>query len=285
MASRPAPYVRLAGQDWLLSCADTPAEIRALWDADELGNFPSGGHWIVGETYPARTMQAVKGIPAQRRGLVLADCHQGIAWWLLPPALTDELDDVHALTVRPRGWILHCPPALYPVRGECGSNARTAQADSPTLYCSAMHSAPAAGPTSFGGMRMTLTSTEASEAALLELRGARLIESATTEPELAAAQALVDERTILSHRSVHRALGLLDLPSEATVEREGLVGRVYTLGLDHEERVFVGLTPSMGIGNVPLSAVSDLGERRLAIILRAITQLAGNDNLAVGRRI
>ncbi|MFD9497612.1 hypothetical protein ACFWA1_39810 [Streptomyces sp. NPDC060005] len=133
---------------------------------------------------------------------------------------------------------------------------------------------------------MTLTSVETSEAALLELRGARLIESATTDRELAAAQALVDEKTILSHRSVHGALGLLDLPSEATVRWEGLMGRVYTLGLDREERVFLGLTLSMlGIGNTPLSAVSDLSERRLAIILRAIKQLAGNDNLAVGRRI
>ncbi|WP_326841084.1 hypothetical protein OHB33_01030 [Streptomyces sp. NBC_01558] len=117
MALHPAPYVRQAGQDWLLSCADTPAEIRALWDADELGNFPSGAHWTVGETSLSRTMDAIKSVPAQRRGPVLADCLQGIAWWLLPSALADELDDVHALTVRPCGWILRCPPVLYPVRG------------------------------------------------------------------------------------------------------------------------------------------------------------------------
>src|SRR4051812_43271614 len=57
-------------------------------------------------------------------------------------------------------------------------------------------------PTSFGGIRMTLTTAETTEAALLELRGARLIESARTDRELAVAQALVDEETILSHRSV-----------------------------------------------------------------------------------
>ncbi|MGQ4347519.1 hypothetical protein [Streptomyces sp. SAS_275] len=135
-------------------------------------------------------------------------------------------------------------------------------------------------------MRMTLTSAETAEVTLLELRGARLIESATTDRELAAAQALVDEETILSHSSVYGALGLLYLPSESTVRWEGLMGRVYTLGLDHEERVFLGLTLSMlGIGNTPLSSVSDLGERRLAIILRAITRLAGNETIAVGRRI
>ncbi|MGW6486258.1 hypothetical protein [Streptomyces sp. NPDC055056] len=117
MALHPAPYVPQAGQEWLLSCADTPAEISALWDADDLGGFPNGDHWIVGETSLARTMEAIKSIPGQRRGPVLAGCHQGIAWWLLPPALADELDDVHALSVRPRGWILRCPPVLYPVRG------------------------------------------------------------------------------------------------------------------------------------------------------------------------
>ncbi|MFJ8803025.1 hypothetical protein [Streptomyces sp. NPDC102487] len=84
---------------------------------------------------------------------------------------------------------------------------------------------------------------------------------------------------------MYGALGLLDLPSEATFGWEGLMGRVYTLGLNREERVFLGLTLSMlGIGNTPLSAVCDLGERRLAIILRAITRLARNDTLAMGRR-
>ncbi|MCT9010017.1 hypothetical protein [Streptomyces rhizosphaerihabitans] len=117
MALQPAPYVRQAGQDWLLSCADTPAETRSLWDADELGAFPTGGHWTAGETSLARTMDAVKSIPPARRGPVLADCNQGIAWWLLPPTLTDELDDVCTITVRPRGWLLRCPPVLYPVRG------------------------------------------------------------------------------------------------------------------------------------------------------------------------
>ncbi|OQQ15507.1 hypothetical protein B0675_26010 [Streptomyces sp. M41(2017)] len=117
MTLHSAPYVGQAGQDWLLSCADTPAEIRAAWDADELGDFPTSGHWTAGETTLPRTMDAIKAIPAQRRGPVLADCHQGIAWWLLPPTLTDELDDIPTLTVRSRGWILRCPPVLYPVRG------------------------------------------------------------------------------------------------------------------------------------------------------------------------
>ncbi|MEU0433714.1 hypothetical protein ABZ153_19140 [Streptomyces sp. NPDC006290] len=117
MALQPAPYVRQAGQDWLLSCADTPAETRSLWDADELGAFPTGGHWMVAETSLTHTMDALKRITPPRRGPVLSDVTQGIAWWLLPPTLGEELDDVRTITIHPRGWVLRCPPVLYPVRG------------------------------------------------------------------------------------------------------------------------------------------------------------------------
>ncbi|MFD5636229.1 hypothetical protein ACFWJM_19160 [Streptomyces sp. NPDC127077] len=117
MALQPAPYARQAGQDWLLACADIPAEIRSLWDGDELGPFPSGGHWMVAETSLARTMDALRRIDQPRRGPVLGDVTTGLGWWLLPPTLGEELNDVCTLTVRPRGWALRCPPVLYPVRG------------------------------------------------------------------------------------------------------------------------------------------------------------------------
>jgi hypothetical protein len=133
---------------------------------------------------------------------------------------------------------------------------------------------------------MTLTSAETTAGALLERRGQRLIDAAVSDRELAAAQALVEEETILARESVLRALGLMDVPSEANIQWEGLAGRVYSLGLDDEQRAFLGLTLSMvGIGYVGLSAVTDLGERRLAVMLRAIARLAGNDTLAVGTRI
>ncbi|MET7354653.1 hypothetical protein [Streptomyces mirabilis] len=115
--AQPAPYARQAGTDWLLSCADTPAEIRTRWDADQLGEFPSGGHWRAAEAALAHSMDAIKRIGLSRQGPVLADVSQGIAWWLLPPTLGDELDDVRTITIRPRGWVLRCPPVLYPVRG------------------------------------------------------------------------------------------------------------------------------------------------------------------------
>ncbi|MCX5008547.1 hypothetical protein OHB05_39010 [Streptomyces sp. NBC_00638] len=133
---------------------------------------------------------------------------------------------------------------------------------------------------------MTLTSAETTDGALLKRRRQRLIDAATSDRELAAAQALVEEETILARESVLRALGLLNVPSKANIQWEGLAGRVYSLGLDDEQRAFLGLTLSMvGIGCVTLAAVTDLGERRLAVMLRAVARLAGNDTLAVGTRI
>ncbi|MFD9651746.1 hypothetical protein [Streptomyces mirabilis] len=133
---------------------------------------------------------------------------------------------------------------------------------------------------------MTLTSAETTDGYMLERRGKRLIEAATSDRERAAAQALVEEETILAHSSVQGALGLLDMPSKAKVGWEGLMGRVYSLGLDDEQRTFLGLTLSMlSIGSTPLAAVAELDERRLAIMLRAIARLAGNDTIAVGTRM
>ena len=99
---------------------------------------------------------------------------------------------------------------------------------------------------------MTLTSAETTDGAHLEGRGQRLIKSAASVGERAAAQALVEEETILARENVQRALGLLDVPSWSEVRWEGLMGRVYGLGLDEEQRAFLGLVLSMvGIGYVP----------------------------------
>ncbi|WP_037624123.1 hypothetical protein [Streptomyces aureus] len=92
---------------------------------------------------------------------------------------------------------------------------------------------------------MTLTSAHSTDGVLLEGRAQRLITSAASVGERAAGQALVEEETILACESVQRGLGL----------------------------------------SVSLAAVSGLDERRLAVMLRAIARLAGNDTLAVGTRI
>ncbi|WP_405879449.1 MULTISPECIES: hypothetical protein [unclassified Streptomyces] len=58
------------------------------------------------------SVEAMKRI-GNRLGPVLADVETGLAWWLLPTTVGDELADVRQLTVRPSGWALKCPPAAY----------------------------------------------------------------------------------------------------------------------------------------------------------------------------
>ncbi|QIY96957.1 hypothetical protein HEP87_26840 [Streptomyces sp. S1D4-11] len=131
---------------------------------------------------------------------------------------------------------------------------------------------------------MTTTSAETTDETDLKRIGKKLVRSATSDRGRAAAQALVEEETILQQRGVLAALNLLD--PRPVVRWEALSGRVYSLDLDDEQRAFLRLTLSMvGIGQVSLTAVSDLGERRLAVMLRAIARLAGNDTIAVGTRL
>ncbi|MEU6230448.1 hypothetical protein [Streptomyces sp. NPDC047042] len=117
MATQTAHRMSQAGQDWLLSCALHPADVQGAWDTEELAEFPTGPHWRVAEAPLLRSVEAISRIGADRIGPVLADVHRDVAWWLLPPDLTDELDDIHRLTVRPDGWVLKCPPVLYSVTG------------------------------------------------------------------------------------------------------------------------------------------------------------------------
>ena len=117
MATQPALSLRQAGQDWLLSCVICPAGIQRVWDAEDLAPIETGLRWRVAEAPLRQSMDAIKRIGSDRLGPVLADVASERAWWLLPPGLGDELDDIGLLTVHPHGWLLRCPPVLYPVRG------------------------------------------------------------------------------------------------------------------------------------------------------------------------
>ncbi|NUS26123.1 MAG: hypothetical protein HOV92_18130 [Streptomyces sp.] len=115
--------------------------------------------------------------------------------------------------------------------------------------------------------------------------GQLLVESAGAGPGRIAAQALADEETLLAHDGVRAAL--VDKQDGRMVAHwERLMGRIYTLGLDEAQRVFLSFVLSMvGIGQVSLRAVELLDERRLLIMQRAIVRLAGNDRIAVGTRL
>lgn len=127
-----------------------------------------------------------------------------------------------------------------------------------------------------------MTTTTRGRAAQL---GQLLMKNAPNDRSRAAAQALAEEETILALDNV-RAAFVVKQDGRMTADWERLSSRVYTLPFDEEQRAFVGLVLSMlGIGQVPLSAVEKLDERRLIIMQRAITRLAGNDRIAVGTRV
>lgn len=132
---------------------------------------------------------------------------------------------------------------------------------------------------------MTTTTTVPADEAEAPTLGELLVRSAKSGRDRAAAQALAEEETLLAHGGV-RATLVVKEGGRMTAVWERLMGRVYTLGLDEEQRAFLGLVLSMvGIGQVPLSAVEKLDERRLLIMQRAIVRLAGNDRIAVGTRL
>jgi hypothetical protein len=115
--------------------------------------------------------------------------------------------------------------------------------------------------------------------------GQQIIRTSAPGGDRAAAQALADEGSVLANKNVRRLL-VVDSQRGATCRWENLAGSQYSLGLDEQQRKFLGLVLSMvGIGHITIAAVQDLDERRLGIILRAVLQLAGNDTFAVGTRV
>ena len=133
-------------------------------------------------------------------------------------------------------------------------------------------------------MTITAPTTEAEEVDTPTL-GQLLVASAKSPRGRAASQALVEEETILTLDSVRRLL-VVEGEDGPVCRWEGLMGRLYGLGLDDVQRAFLGLVLGMiGIGLHTLSAVEELDERRLLILMRAMPALAGNDRIAVGTRV
>lgn len=115
--------------------------------------------------------------------------------------------------------------------------------------------------------------------------GELLVRSAVGPRDRTAVQAVVEEGKLLARDNVRAAL-VTKQDGAMTCRWENLAGRLYTLGLDEGERAFLGLLLSIvGVQQSCLAAVEYLDERRLKIVLRAMTRLAGNDRIAVGTRL
>ncbi|WP_217238741.1 hypothetical protein [Streptomyces sp. AC555_RSS877] len=115
--------------------------------------------------------------------------------------------------------------------------------------------------------------------------GELLVQSATGVRDRSAVQALVEEAKLLNRDNVRAAL-VTKRGGVMTCRWEGMAGRLYTLGLDDEERAFLGLVLSIvGVRQSHLAAVEYLDERRLKIVLQAMLRLAGKDRIAIGTRL
>lgn len=115
--------------------------------------------------------------------------------------------------------------------------------------------------------------------------GELLLQAAATPREKAAVWALVEEEEILSLNTVRRnVVSHTDEGMEFTWQH--LSCSLYGLGLDESGRAFLDLVLSLaGPHQTSLTRVTELGNRRLGIVLQAMTQLAGNDTIAIATRL
>jgi len=112
-----------------------------------------------------------------------------------------------------------------------------------------------------------------------------LLKAAVTPREQAAVRALVEEEQILARDNFRRAM-TWQTDEGIEFSWQNLACNLYGLNLDESERAFIDLVLSIVWPHqTSLVRVMDLGERRLAIVLRAMIRLAGNDTLAVGTRL
>lgn len=112
--------------------------------------------------------------------------------------------------------------------------------------------------------------------------GELLLKAAATPRQKAAVWALVEEEQILARPTFQRAL-LWQTDEGTEFSWQRLSCNLYGLGLDEAERAFVDLVLSIASSHqTHLMRVVDLGERRLAIVLRALTMLAGSNIIAIG---
>jgi hypothetical protein len=116
--------------------------------------------------------------------------------------------------------------------------------------------------------------------------GKQLLKAAATPREKAAVWALVEERKILTLPAVRRNLASQpDSGGRVQFTWQHLACSLYGLGLDESGRAFLDLILSIAWPHqTSLMRVLDLDERRLTIVLQAMTRLAGNDTITITAR-
>lgn len=113
-----------------------------------------------------------------------------------------------------------------------------------------------------------------------------LLMQATSGPrERAAVWALIQEEEILTVAAVRKNL-VCETDEGMEFTWQHLSCALYGLGLDESGQAFLDLVLSLaGPHQTSLTRVMELGNRRLGIVLHAMTQLADNDIIAIGTKL
>lgn len=115
--------------------------------------------------------------------------------------------------------------------------------------------------------------------------GDLLMQAAVTPRQKAAVWALVEEAEILSSNVVRRNL-VCETGTGMEFTWQHLACALYGLGLDESGQAFLDLVLSLaGPHQTSLARVTELGNRRLVIVLQAMTRLADNNIIAIGTKL
>lgn len=116
----------------------------------------------------------------------------------------------------------------------------------------------------------------------------KLLLKETTQPrDKAALRALIEEGTLLDRDTVRRELIVTNdrgTPTGCAWDR--LAKNRFGLDLNEEQRIFLDVILSVaGPHHVNLGWLMEIDDRRLAILLRAMTEMAGNNTIAIGTKL
>jgi hypothetical protein len=114
-----------------------------------------------------------------------------------------------------------------------------------------------------------------------------LLKPSTQPRDKAALRALIEEGTILARDSIRRILIVTnDRGAPVGCAWDRLTKDRHGLELEEEQRIFLDVILSVaGPHHVNLGWLMEIDDRRLAIVLRAMTEMAGNDTIAIATRI
>lgn len=115
----------------------------------------------------------------------------------------------------------------------------------------------------------------------------KLLKKSTSLRGRAALRALIEEKTVLARENVRQNLIVTNDAGVAVgCAWERLAGQRFGLNLDEEQRIFLEVILSIeGPHHVNLGWLMEIDDRRLAILLRAMTEIAGNNTIAIGTKI